>query len=61
MTLDEIYHEYTAGSTGFAIAVETHFSISRNEIKRIAEKAHDATSFQSIFENDDWWMDEHNK
>jgi hypothetical protein len=62
MTLENIYAEYTQSSAGFAIAVETHcgFNISRDEIKRIAEKASDASSFRSIWENDDWWTDGNN-
>lgn len=59
MTLADIYSEYTPGSLGFVIAVETHcgFAISRDEIRRIAEKARSAEEFRFIWENEDWWQD----
>lgn len=63
MTLDQIYAEFTVGSQGFCIAVETHcwFGISRAEIARIAERAATAEEFQAIWENDDSWTDENNQ
>ena len=62
MTLEQIYNEYTPGSQGFAIAVETHcgFSISRDEIKRISSKADNAEKFWRAWEKGDWWADEVN-
>lgn len=63
MTIAEIYAEYTAGSTGFVIAVETHcgYDISRTEIARIAEAAKTAEEFERVWENEDWWTDENNQ
>lgn len=63
MTIEQIYAAYTAGSTGFAIAIETHcgYCISREEIKRIAAKASTAEEFQQVWENDDSWTDENNE
>lgn len=59
MTLAQIYTEYTRGSQGFCIAVETHcgFCISRDEIQRIAERAETPEQFQAIWDNEDWWTD----
>lgn len=59
MTLADIYDVFTPGSQGFAIAVETHcgFGISREEIKRIANKAATAEQFEAIWSNEDWWSD----
>jgi hypothetical protein len=67
MTLAEIFSTYTAGSTGFCIAVETHcgFNISRTEIARIAERAAEdgpnsddmAARFQWEWENTADWAD----
>jgi hypothetical protein len=58
-TLQQIFDEFTAGSTGFCIAVETHcgFGISRKEIARIASRARTADEFVSIWTNEDWWAD----
>ena len=58
--LDDIYREYTPGSTGFCIAVETHcgFAISREETARIATKAGTPEEFHRIWANDDWWTDD---
>ena len=58
MTLTEIYDEYTPASEGFIIAVETHcgFFIDRDQIERIAERAKNASEFQNIWENEDWWV-----
>ena len=63
MTIEQIYSDYTVGSQGFCIAIETHcgFGISRTEIARIAARASDAEQFQSIWENDDSWTDENNQ
>jgi hypothetical protein len=60
MTLETIFAEFTAGSTGFCIAVETHcgFEISRTEIARIGEKAANPAEFQRIWENESWWADD---
>ena len=62
MTIEQIYNEYTPGSHGFCIAVETHcgFQTSRTETARIAAKAKNAAEFQSTWENDDSWTDENN-
>jgi hypothetical protein len=62
MTIEQIYNEYTPGSQGFCIAVETHcgFQTSRTETARIAAKAPTAAEFQSVWENDDSWTDENN-
>lgn len=59
MTLNEIYAQFTIGSTGFVNAVSSHcgFDTSRDETKRIAEKAPTAEDFQRIWENEDWWID----
>jgi hypothetical protein len=59
MTLQDIYAEYTAGSTGFCIAVETHcgYEISREEIARIAARAKNSGEFEAIWTNEDWWTD----
>ena len=63
MTLSEIYTQYTAGSTGFVIAVESHcgFNTSREETARIAERAQTAEEFETIWQNEDWWTDENNQ
>jgi molybdopterin biosynthesis enzyme len=63
MTLEDIYNDYTPGSTGFVIAVETHcgFEISREETVRIASKAETPEQFAAIWENEDWWTDENNQ
>lgn len=63
MTIAEIYTAYTAGSTGFVIAVETNcgYDISRTEIARIAEVATTAEEFERVWENEDWWTDENNQ
>ena len=60
MTLETIYETYTAGSTGFCIAVETHcgFEISRSEIERIAERAPTAAEFERIWERETGWADD---
>lgn len=57
--ITEIYSEYTPGSTGFCIAVETHcaFDISRDEIGRISRRAGTPAEFVKIWENEDWWTD----
>ncbi len=62
MKLTEIYQQFTVGSNGFCIAVETHcgFGISRAEIMRIAELADDADAFQRIWKGDDSWTDANN-
>ena len=62
MTLSEIYAEYTAGSQGFCIAVETHcgLDISRDEIERIGDQSETASDFMDTWENDDSWTDENN-
>lgn len=62
MTIEQIYSNFTTGSQGFCIAIETHcgFQTSRAETKRIAAKAKTAAEFQSIWENDDSWTDENN-
>lgn len=54
------YADFTPGSTGFAIAVETHcgFQASREEIKRIAERARNAAEFVKIWQNENWWADD---
>lgn len=63
MTIEQIYNDYSAGSQGFVIAVETHcgYGISRTEIERIAGIAKTASEFQSVWENDDSWTDENNQ
>ena len=63
MTINEIYADYTPGSQGFAIAVETHcgYNISRDEIKRIGSRAVTPDEFQKTWENDDWWTDGKNE
>ena len=60
MTLIEIYNKYTVGSQGFCTAVYDNlgFSISRDEIKRIAEKTQTAEQFQAVWYGEDWWKDE---
>ena len=62
MTIEQIYDNYTPGSQGFCIAVETYcgFQTSRTETARIAAKARDAAAFLSIWENDDSWTDKNN-
>ena len=62
MNLAEIYSQFTTGSQGFCIAVETHcgFGVSRDEIKRIADKSPTAEQFEAAWEGDDWWTDENN-
>lgn len=62
MTIEQIYNDYTPGSQGFCIAVETHcgFQTTRTETARIAAKAQTAAEFQSIWENDDSWTDANN-
>ena len=59
MTLADIYSQFTRGSQGFCIAVETHcgFGISRDEIKRIAEVAETAAMFEATWDATDWWAD----
>lgn len=54
------YADFTPGSTGFAIAVETHcgFQASRDEIKRISERAGSAAEFVKIWQNETWWTDD---
>ena len=63
MTLEQIYSDFTPGSPGFCIAVETHcgFQTSREETARIAAKAKTAADFQSVWENDDSWTDANNE
>lgn len=58
--LAEAYETFTAGSTGFAIFVETHcgFDASRAEIKRVGERARDAAEFLTIMQNETWWFDD---
>ena len=62
MTIEQIYNDYTPGSQGFCLAVETHcgFQTSRTETARIAAQATTAAEFQSIWENDDSWTDANN-
>lgn len=47
-----------AASDGFCCAVETNcgFDIDQDQIMRIAAKAETADKFQTIFENEDWWV-----
>jgi hypothetical protein len=60
MTITEIFDQYTQGSQGFCIAVETHcgYDISRDEIERIAGAAETAADFHRIWADDFWWTDE---
>jgi len=62
MTLAQIYAQFTPGSQGFCIAVADHcgFGISRDEIRRIAEKSPTAEQFEAAWEGDDWWTDDNN-
>lgn len=59
MTIHEIYDAHCAGSVGFCMRVETHcgLEISRDEIERIADHAHDADDFMRIWEHEEWWRD----
>ena len=52
MTLNEIYNEYTIGSEGFVLAVESNcgFEISREEIERLAAISPTAEDFQKNWE-----------
>ena len=61
--LNQIANEYQWGSQGFVVAVETHcgFSISRDEIQRIADRTATPGEFQSAWKNDDDWTDENNR
>lgn len=62
MTIEQIYSEFTRGSQGFCIAVETHcgYQTSRAETARIAALAETADQFQRVWENDDSWTDANN-
>lgn len=62
MTITEIYENYTPGSQGFCIAVETHcgYEISREEIERISNRAGTAESFDMIFNDEAYWTDDNN-
>jgi len=62
MTLAEIYDEYVVGSEGFVVAVDIHcgYNISKREIRRIANRAPTPEQFQTIWENETDWADEHN-
>lgn len=62
MTLADIYSQFTPGSQGFCTAVSDHcgFEISRDEIRRIAERAATAEQFEAAWEGDDWWTDANN-
>lgn len=62
MTLDQIFSEYTVGSTGFCIAVETHcgYDLSRDEIERIGYASKTPEDFDHIFAEEFWWTDENN-
>ena len=52
MTLNEIYNEYTIGSEGFVLAVESNcgFEISREEIERLAAISPTAEDLQKNWE-----------
>lgn len=60
MTLNDIYNEFTIGSLGFVLAIETHAGVdcSREEIERIAGKAPTADEFMRIWSDEAWWRDE---
>lgn len=62
MSLNQIYAEFTPGSQGFCIAVETNcgFNTSRDETARIASRAQTAEQFEQIWSDEDWWTDENN-
>lgn len=64
MTLEQIFDQFTKGSTGFCAAVETHcgLNISRDEIERIASSGQvkNAADFMNVWENADWWTDLNN-
>lgn len=63
MTIEQIYNDYTPGSLGFCVAVETHcgYQTSRSETARIAAKAETAAQFELVWRNDDSWTDENNQ
>ncbi len=68
MSLSEIFATYTAGSTGFCAAVETHcgYEMSRDEIARVSLKAAEAgpnsgdmaDEFDAIVTEEFWWTDD---
>ena len=60
MTIQEIFANYTPGSTGFAIAVTTHLDgldMSRTEAARLGDACETAEQFMTEWENEDWWAD----
>ena len=60
MDLEYIYANHIPGSDTFARLVVDHcgYDLSRSEAKAIGEFAGDAYTFQHVWENEAWWMDE---